>query len=1048
VDESEIEQEGEPRRRRRRWPLVVLSLLLVVLIALLAVWLLRFTIAADYVDREFERRGVQASYDVKQIGFRRQRFENLVIGNPAAPDLTARWVEIDLGWGGFGMPKIALIRARGVRLRGRIVDGRVSLGEVDKLLPPPSGLPFRLPDQRVDVGDASIRLETPGGPVGIGLEGRGNLSDGFRGQMVAVSRRLRFGECTIAEPAATLAVRVDGLRPTFRGPIAADSFACVDEFSLVRPSFDADVTLAQAFNSWRGSARLAVGRFRAGPNVLAGMAGNISFEGSMRATRGRLDISSAAASVASARAGASRIVGDYVLVPRSGSLELEGDASVRDLVLAPGTVAPIASALRSAGGTPVGPIGEALAAAIVRGATGGSEARGRIAIVNHEGRGAVRVHDLSLASRSGARLRASGGSGITYHWPDGRLQTDGDFALSGGGFPTSRFTLRQPRIGGPIQGTGTIAPIVAGGSRLALSQLRFTAEPSGITRIETFALIDGAFGGARVEGLLLPIRGSFGGGGFALGQQCVPASFRRLTFQTLALGPSRLPLCPTGRAILFKAPGGALQGGAELRNARFAGRLGASPIAVTAARLRFNLAERGFAASDVAVSLGAEPAVQRFRAAELSGRFVSGGVTGAFAGLSGKIAAVPLLLSQGSGSWQVLGGNLSLAGRLLVNDERDPARFETMVSDDFRLTLVNNRIHATGWLKHPPSGIRVLHAAIDHDLATGIGRAALDVPGITFALDGLQPEDLTPLTRGVVALVDATIRGQGQIAWRPGSTTSSGTFSTEGANLAAAFGPVEGLTTTVHFTDLLALESAPSQIARIDMIRAGIDLANGHIRYQLRPGSQVQIERGAWLFAGGELLLEPTLLDFSQPSTRHLRFQLVGMDAARFMTQMGFTTIEVTGIFDGVLPMEIDSRGARVVGGRLEARPGGGRLAYTGVVNRAQMPLQGRIAFDALGDLRYDRFEMELDGALAGEFVGRIRLEGISSASRNWIVRRFAHIPFQFNITVRGPLRAVIASIRATKDPSLLIQPVLPPELQEFPTTVTTIQTQESEAPQ
>ncbi|HEX9933105.1 MAG TPA: exoprotein, partial [Allosphingosinicella sp.] len=182
MDETETVEVERPRRRRR-WPFVLGGLLLLVAAGLLIVWLLRFSIAADFIKREFESRGVQASYELKRIGFRRQRVENLVIGDPRAPDLTARWVEIELSWGGFRYPRVALITARGVRMRGRIVNGRVTLGQVDRLLPPPTGAPFRLPDQRVDVADAAIRLETRGGAIGIALAGRGNLSNGFRGHM-------------------------------------------------------------------------------------------------------------------------------------------------------------------------------------------------------------------------------------------------------------------------------------------------------------------------------------------------------------------------------------------------------------------------------------------------------------------------------------------------------------------------------------------------------------------------------------------------------------------------------------------------------------------------------------------------------------------------------------------------------------------------------------------------------------------------------------------------------------------------------------------------
>jgi len=1046
VDETEtVELE---RRRRRRWPWVLLAALLVVALALLIAWLLRFSIAADFLEREFERRGVQASYKVTRIGFRRQRIEDLVIGDPRAPDLTARWVEIELSWGGFRRPKVALITARGVRMRGRIVDKRVTLGQVDRLLPPPTGAPFRLPDQRVNVADAAIRLETPGGAVGIALAGRGNLSNGFRGYMAAVARQLTFGECVISAPRSSVAVSVDRHRPTFTGPALIDAVSCEDDFALARPRFDLDVTLSEGFDSWRGRSHVRAALMQAGPNRLAGLRGRLTMNGNVRDMRGELDIASGAAAVASFRAAATRVTGDYALSPRHGHVALDGDIALRGFT-APGVLRPFAAALRSGGGSPVGPIGEQLATALLRLSEGGAAATAHLRMANRDGRGSVQFANLDLAGRGGARLRVVGGSGITFNWPSNLLRTDGEFALSGGGLPAARFTLRQARAGGSIEGVGRIAPMTVGASRLALGDIRFNALPDGTTRIETVAVLSGPFRGGRVEALSIPVRGRLSGGGFAFGEACAPASFARLVLEDLSIGASRLALCPTGRALVWRAPGGRIQGGAELRGTRFAGTLGRSPIVIAANRVRFDLDRLAFAGTGVAVRLGRDPAVQRLQVAELSGRFVPGGVSGTFTGLSGKLAAVPLLIDEGSGRWEVRRGDLAMAGSIRVSDERDPPRFHPLVSDDFRLTLAENQVRATGWLKHPASGTRVHQARIDHDLRTGSGRAELDVPGIRFALDGLQPEHLTPLTVGVIALVDGTLVGRGEIRWRPGSTSSTGTFSTEGMNLAAAFGPIEGLTTTVQFTDLLRLESAPGQIARIEMIRAGIDVSNGTLRYQLRPNSQVQIEGGQWPFAGGELLLQPTLLDFSKPDTRYLTFQVVGLQAAQFIDQTGLTAIELTGVFDGVLPMEFDVRGGRIVGGRLEARPGGGTLSYVGVVNRAAMPQPARMAFDALRSMRYSLLEIRLDGALAGEFLSRIRLEGLSAANRqNFLVRQFARIPFRFNISVRGPLRAVIGITRDMKDPSILIQPVLPEALQGHPTTVTTIQNEESEVPQ
>jgi hypothetical protein len=134
---------------------------------------------------------------------------------------------------------------------------------------------------------------------------------------------------------------------------------------------------------------------------------------------------------------------------------------------------------------------------------------------------------------------------------------------------------------------------------------------------------------------------------------------------------------------------------------------------------------------------------------------------------------VPLLLSGAGGRWNVQGGEVAVDGALTVADEMDPARFFPLASSDFRLTLDDNKIAAAGWLFDPETGTRVSQARIAHDLKTGRGNALLDVPGIRFD-ENYQPEQLTRLTTGVVALVNGVLRGQGEIRWGSEGTTSTG----------------------------------------------------------------------------------------------------------------------------------------------------------------------------------------------------------------------------------------------------------------------------------
>ena len=145
--------------------IVALAILALLVVTVAYVWIQRRPIATHYLKGEFERRGVTASYHLDRVGLHTQEVSNLVIGDPARPDLIARYAHIETRVKWDGNFEVYRIVARGVRLRGRLVHGKVSWGQVDKLMPPPSNKPFALPDFVVDIADSSISLATPFGPA-------------------------------------------------------------------------------------------------------------------------------------------------------------------------------------------------------------------------------------------------------------------------------------------------------------------------------------------------------------------------------------------------------------------------------------------------------------------------------------------------------------------------------------------------------------------------------------------------------------------------------------------------------------------------------------------------------------------------------------------------------------------------------------------------------------------------------------------------------------------------------------------------------------------
>jgi hypothetical protein len=1043
ADEASIEAAERRPHLRLVVPVGAFALLLMLFILL---WIQRKPIAAHFIDQQLARRDVQAHYEIKQLGAGRQRLENVRIGDPANPDLTAKWVEVELSWG-FRAPKVRKITARGVRLFGRIVDGKLSMGQIDKLLPAPSGAPFQLPDLNVDLDDAAMRLDTPAGRIGLAIKGNGNLSDGFKGRVAGASRRLSAGGCIIAAPAASVSLSVSDRKPRIVGPLRSVKLDCSATGVIDEPVADVDVALAPALDGWNGQARLLSTAAQSGSNRLERIAGRLTFAGNMTRTRGRVELGAAKAVSGGNRSGRFDFAGDYDARPVRGVFGVSGKAGASNVFLADAMIGPVIGAMRSVDGTPFSPAAAVLASATAN-ATRDFSAQTNLAVVGGPRGAVVRVTGLTADSGSGAHLTVGGGRGVMIDTARSGFQADGNLHLEGGGFPATEASLIQQRPDDLLRGTARIAPIAGKGGRLVLGDISFAQRPDRSVGIETTAVVDGPLSDAQFTGLAFPVRGSFGPKGFAIGEQCTPAAFKRLDYSSLHLGPTRVNLCPIGKALVWSGPRG-VQGGADMNGLRLAGQLGSSAIALDSDRFRFNLEGQRFAGGEIAIRLGSGASVSRLDLATLDGRITKRGVDGSFTGGAGKIVNVPLVLSAGAGRWRVEGGKAIVDGRMMVADEADPSRFYPLRADDFHLVLAGNRIDADAMLIDPETGTPVAKADILHALDIGRGKAVIDMAGLTFD-ETYQPEQLTRLTVGVVALVNGTLRGKAEIAWSPEGTVSSGTFSTEKMNLAAAFGPVTGLSTTMQFDDLLGLTTAPSQEASVDRIQAGIDVFDGRIRYQLLPGLRVRVESGRWPFAGGELALEETVLDFSKPSEKHLTFRVDGMDGAIFVQQMQFSNITATGTFDGVVPMVFDQQGGRIINGHLAARPGGGVVSYVGELSDQQLGSYGKMAFDALKALRYSKLTIDLNGALDGEFVAGVELDGVArdrpapNGVVGYVFNQLAKIPFEFNITVRAPFRALLATMRSMKDPSGLIQAVLPEAMRDQPTTAV-VQPQESE---
>lgn len=1003
------------RRGRTRFIFGVVVLLLLLLLGF--AWWKRVDIADNFVRDYLETHDVRATYEIEDIGLRTQRIRNVVLGDPADPDLTAKSIDIDLAIG-FGAPALRGIRADGVRMKGRFAGGRLYLGELDKMRDPESKEPVSLPDINLQLSDALLSLATPWGGVGVAASGKGNLRSRFDGRLTARSRQLAGGGCSAQAVRYDGAVRIRNVRPAFIGPLAADSAGCVASgLTLTAPQIDGKVQFTEAFDRWIGDVALASRAVQADRRFADAVRGRLSFNGTPRRTDYRLAISEAALRMPglAARKLAGEASGSLSLSDAGLAFTARGDARLQGAAVPQSILPSMDQLVRSTASTPIGPVVARLGPALVRAARN-FDATAGFDIASAPAGSQIAVERLFVRSDSGLILRQQ----APFALAGGRLGNAVSFSMTGGDLPTGTLALRPQGSG--WAGTLNLQPYSAPGGSIAIPALSFTGSGGGAWRFSGQALLTGPLLGGTVSGLRVPIDGSFSGGVLAVNSACSNIRYGGLVTGTLRLPAGSLRACPQNGSVL-RIANGQTRFALDIPSLSVAGTLGSVPLRASGRSISFDL-DRGFAANNIAVDLGQSGAASAFTISRLDGRMEGGGVRGTIGGGAGQIGNVPLLIGEAAGQWRWQDGVLGLDAALFVTDAAQVDRFNPLKVPDFQLRLANGAISAIGGLHEPESGVRVADVQIEHRLDNARGNALLSIDGLQFN-ERLQPDMITGLTLGHIADVVGRISGDGRIEWDGQNVRSSGHFTVNKTNLSAAFGPVGGLETEIRFTDLLGMVTAPGQVARVKSLNPGVQAHDGVIRYQLLPDQKVKIEEGRWPFFGGELILEPTVLDFDVEAERKLTFRLIGLDAAKFLAGYDFENLQVSGVFDGVLPMVFNQEGGRIVGGTLVSRPGGGELSYLGEMTYTDMGAFANFAFQTLRSIRFREMRVGVGGKLDGEIITHVSFDGLqqgSLAKQNFISRQLARIPIKFNVRIEAEFLQLIGSIRGLYDADYALQ--------------------------
>ena len=917
-----------PRPARHRRPLraagvAALAVILMIAVAVTALYLNRRFAARQALIGWLDQRGIPADVEVKRVemdGF----VGRIRIGDPANPDVTVERVEVDyvvgLPWsrGGLGVTPSRIRLVRPV-LRASWRDGKLSVGSLDPLIKEFTGRPPR-PDSRaplVIVESGRLRLDTEYGPVEALGDARVDNGKLMRLQARLPAAALKSGDLSAVGLEGGVDLTTTGDRVTLQAALGARDFALDGmrgQGARLTLSGDLpypDLKTRRGDGKARLDARLTADALTAGAEtgrevdlaaafdgVTAGWLESFRIEGASRAalTAGRLD------GPVQARAfGAKATNGKLSLARDAEGLRwsLDAAAEVQATAFDSGGIATQGLSLRS----------QALS---LGGRNAAFEASGPLAVgfrrfvfgdlVLRDGAGRAR---LDAVQDAGTRIEVDGGLTARGGWPlfgpvgaadaaelAAMKRALGDFRLAA---PAIRFT------------TGT------GGTRVALdrpAELR----PVGGGRLTIAQAGDGVYlsEAGRLGGGALTLKSERGSGLPALDVSVPSWRLTEAGFEAQVDGRAELDF-DIGRDIGVRT-----RGLLALANGRL--------TYVAADCLDFTVRHVELGENDVEQAGGRLCPQEAPLLTSMDGRWR---VEGRFDQASALAPFLNMRFAEANGALRVDGAPSGLAlearvERAAVLDTLEPRRFHPLTAAAVA-RFADERW--TGAFDISGAGRALARLTLQHDGRAERGGLAIAAPSITFAENGLQPSDLTPLVDGFVqSPVTGSVGFEGRIDWTADADAGSsrGRLTVPGLNFVTPAGPVEGLKGEVIFTSLAPLITAPDQRLTIDRLDTATDATAAELVFSLDAAainvSGARVEAG-----GGTVSVEPLSvpLDPSQPFSGVVVLDRVQL--GEVVSDSGFgDKVELDAVVSGRLPFTADPKtGVRVAGGSLAAvQPG------------------------------------------------------------------------------------------------------------------------------
>jgi hypothetical protein len=275
-----------------------------------------------------------------------------------------------------------------------------------------------------------------------------------------------------------------------------------------------------------------------------------------------------------------------------------------------------------------------------------------------------------------------------------------------------------------------------------------------------------------------------------------------------------------------------------------------------------------------------------------------------------------------------------------------------------------------------------------HTMATGIGTAHIEAPHISFALDHLQPGDLSPL---LVAFrrAEGSAALTGDIDWTRDAITSRGKLSIASLDFLTPLGKAHTVKSEINFTSLLPPITAPGQSLSISRIDWTLPFSAVDVRFGFSP-TTIQVAKADTDIAQGHASLGAITVAVADPGHVAGAAQLSGIALNSLVAASNLgNKVKLEGKVSGRIPFETGPDGFRIVNGHVAA-DGPGRLSVDrslwaqGEAAISSNAVQD-FAYQALENLAFEQMSADLNSVANGRLQVVFHIKGRSDPPKRQV---------------------------------------------------------------